>query len=123
MSGQSLAVIEPAKITEAPVVQQPVRTVEPISLLAKIAPAIAISSFFFCLWRYSYNFPYFDDFEVILGFLNSFLTTGHLSDKVHLLFEQHGEHRVVFDRAIALAEYWIAGKIDFRSLILIGNAA
>ncbi|HEY4284740.1 MAG TPA: hypothetical protein VGM62_16890 [Chthoniobacterales bacterium] len=124
MNGQSLAVIEPAKISDDPAGQQSVRTAKRLfHVIAIMVPAIAITSFFLCLWRYSYNFPYFDDFEVILGFLNSFLTTENLSNKVHLLFEQHGEHRVVFDRAIALAEYWISGKIDFRSLILIGNAA
>src|SRR5262249_34525230 len=74
-------------------------------------------------FRYSYNFPYFDDFEIILAFLNSFLTAGQASEKLRLLFEQHSEHRLVFDRAIALAEYFICGKIDFRSLVLIGNTA
>ncbi len=94
-----------------------------VSFTAIIVPVIAIVSFYFCLLRYCYNFPYFDDFEVILAFLNSYLTSGQLSEKIGLLFEQHGEHRVVFDRAVALAEYFVSGKIDFRVLILIGNAA
>jgi len=98
-------------------------TTKAVSLSAIIVAIIAIASFYFCLLRYAYNFPYFDDFEVILAFLNSYLTTGQASEKIRLLFEQHAEHRVVFARAVALTEYWLSGKIDFRVLILVGNAA
>ena len=33
-----------------------------VSFTAIIVPVIAIVSFYFCLLRYCYNFPYFDDF-------------------------------------------------------------
>src|SRR4051812_37739150 len=124
MSGQSFAVIEPVKIADEPAVPQPVKRARPLfHSVAILVPTIAIISFFCCLLRYSCNFPYFDDFEVILGFLNNFLTAGNVPEKVRLFFEQHNEHRLVFDRATALTEYWVSGKIDFRSLMLIGNAA
>jgi hypothetical protein len=100
-----------------------VKNTKLLTFVAIVVSAIAIVSFYVCLFKYSYNFPYFDDFEVILAFLNSFLTTGQAAEKLGLIFEQHSEHRVVFDRVIALAEYLVTGRIDFRSLILIGNAA
>jgi hypothetical protein len=87
------------------------------------AAAAAISSFFFYLWKYSYNFPYFDDFEVILDFLNRFAGSGSHSEQLRLLFEQHSEHRVAFTRLIALVEYYLVGRIDFRSFILIGHTS
>lgn len=95
----------------------------PLTVTALIVSAIAVFSYYFFLFRYSYNFPYFDDFEVILDFLNRFLTTGQGSEKLRLLFEQHGEHRLVFDRVVALVECYLFGQVEFRSLILIGSTA
>jgi hypothetical protein len=112
--------IAPQAIVNIPV---QVKNAKPQFLVAMIVPAIAIGSYYLCLCRYSYNFPYFDDFEVILGFLNRFITGRQFSEKLPLLFEQHGEHRLFFDRAVALAAYLVLGKIDFRSLVLIGNTA
>ena len=95
----------------------------PLTVIAIIVSGVAICSYYFFLFRYSYNFPYFDDFEVIVDFLNRFLTTGDFSEKLRLLFEQHNEHRPVFDRMVALMEYYSFGAIEFRSIVFIGNAA
>src|SRR5205085_516135 len=60
---------------------------------------------------------------VVLDFLNRFLTTSSGWDRARLLFEQHGEHRVLFGRMVALVACYTTGKVDFKWLILIGNAA
>ncbi len=93
------------------------------SVVGIIVSVIAIASFYLCLWKYSYNFPYFDDFEVILDFLNRFAASGGLSERLRLLFEQHSEHRVVFTRSIALLEYSVFGRINFQSFMLIGHTS
>jgi hypothetical protein len=91
--------------------------------LAFGTPAVVAGIYYLNLFRYSVNFPFFDDFEVILGFLNQYLTRPQLGERLRLLFEQHSEHRLVFDRLVALAQYSVFGELNFRWLIMIGNAA
>jgi hypothetical protein len=42
---------------------------------------------------------------------------------MQLFLEQHSEHRLVFDRIIALLEYYLLPQINFVSFIIIGNLA
>lgn len=96
---------------------------EALTVTAFLIPAVGIISFYYSLYKYSYNFPFFDDFDSILQFINNFIASTSIREKIRLLFEQHSEHRLVFDRAVALFEYYILGQINFKSFIIIGNGA
>lgn len=71
--------------------------------------------------RYSTNVPIADDYDAVLGFLHSFFQAGSPGEKLSLLFEQHNEHRIVFDRIVFLVQYLILGRVDFWQLTLFGN--
>ncbi len=76
--------------------------------------------FYSLIAKFAVNAPYWDDYDSILNFTNNFLGAG-FQDKVNLIFSQHNEHRISFSRVITLASYYLAGKINFRLLIFIGN--
>jgi len=73
------------------------------------------------VFRYSVNIPYYDDYDVILNFMNTFVQTETPMEKASLLFLQHNEHRIVFDRIITICYYYLFGEVDFKSLIVFGN--
>ncbi len=73
------------------------------------------------VFRYAVNIPYFDDYDAILNFLNKFIQVQTLGEKVSLLFSQHNEHRIVFDRVVSLCYYYLLNEVNFRSLIIFGN--
>jgi hypothetical protein len=70
---------------------------------------------------FSINMPFGDDYDAVLGFLNKFVTSNSLSEKIWFLFSQHNEHRIVFNRIIELMQYCIMGKANFYVLSIIGN--
>jgi hypothetical protein len=81
---------------------------------------LAIYVFYFSIFAFAVNIPYWDDYDSILNFSNNFLGSS-LKDKVPLIFSQHNEHRIVFTRISTLASYYLTGKINFKFLIFIGN--
>lgn len=84
--------------------------------------AIPIGIYYLTIYKNAYNFPYEDDFNSALSFITDFIFGGlSLWGKLKLLFSQYNEHRIVFDRLVFLADYWLVGNLNFRHLILIGN--
>jgi hypothetical protein len=77
----------------------------------------------YLLWviRYAVNVPYLDDYGSILFSLSEFFKADNLVSKLGVLFRQHNEHRLAFDRVIAIIHYWLLGRVDFRNLIIFGN--
>ncbi len=70
--------------------------------------------------KYAVNFPYMDDYNAILEFLSKFKIAS-FADKFFLLFSQHGDHRIFHSRVIYVIYYYLFGRINFRSIIFIGN--
>ena len=70
---------------------------------------------------FSVNVPFWDDYGAVLAFMNNFVQAGALDAKLRLLFSQHNEHRLVFNRVVLLAQYFLIGKIDFKSLMIFGD--
>ncbi|QKZ15858.1 hypothetical protein HU175_22410 [Spirosoma sp. KUDC1026] len=76
---------------------------------------------FFGIWQvYAVNVAKWDD-HALREFLFNFDRESALSDKIYLLFKQHNEHRIVYDRIVTLLDYQLTGKLNFRHLMLIGN--
>lgn len=69
---------------------------------------------------FSSNYPYWDDYPTILGYLNNFCESS-TKDKILSLFMQHNEHRIFFNRIIEIIQYYAFGNVNFYYLILIGN--
>ncbi len=82
------------------------------------APAVF---FFWAVASAALNIPIGDDFDTVLGFLNSFLSAGDFFGKAGIVFEQHNEHRLVFNRLVTLIQYYLFGEADLRGLIIFGN--
>lgn len=70
--------------------------------------------------KYSANFPFWDDYDAILGFLNQREERNFLAS-FYALFDQHNEHRIALPRLIELAVFKIVGEVNFVHLIFVGN--
>lgn len=84
---------------------------------------LTVSVFLLYFWtiiRYSANVPYWDDYQAVLLFINDFFSA-NANDKISLLFSQHNEHRIVFNRVVQIFLYKIFGRVDFIHLIILGN--
>lgn len=71
--------------------------------------------------KYAANVPFQDDYDAILYFLSHFIEARTLQEKLALLFSQHNEHRIVFDRIVSLCCYSLFGEANFKYLIVFGN--
>lgn len=70
--------------------------------------------------KYALNLPSQDDYDAILGFLIKYKNaTGW--DKLTVCLSQHNEHRILSSRIIYLLYDSLAGGINFRGIIFIGN--
>lgn len=87
-----------------------------------IAMALPVIAYFYLVFRFSVNVPYWDDFEAELGFILKYLDPGSASDRFLLLFSRHNEHRIFFVRLAALADYYLTGSVNFKLLTIAGNA-
>ena len=79
--------------------------------------------FIIFLWaelRYDVNMPNWDDYDSVLNWLVTFSRPASFMDKVDLLFRQHNEHRIVFDRLVELAELHALGVVNFIYLDVFG---
>jgi hypothetical protein len=74
-----------------------------------------------CVIRYTLNVPIWDDFDLILHFINNFVQTPSLKERLAQLFLQHNEHRMVFERIIFILQYYLFGRVNFQYLNYLGN--
>ena len=72
---------------------------------------------------YAYDFPYMDDYPVVVDFLNRLPGAGTLGEKVALLLEQNNFHRLVLAKLIAWANVGLTGSVDFRVMQYVGLVA
>jgi len=72
------------------------------------------------VYHHAVNTPFSDDFDAILGFINTYQETGPRS-LISLILAQHNEHRIAFSKIIFAIYFTIFGKINFSPLIWIGN--
>jgi hypothetical protein len=84
--------------------------------------AVMAGIYAFTVWRYTINFPFWDDYFALLDFIDVQITEPSIAIRIAALFEQHYEHRVVTGRLIAWAWYGVNGAVNFRALVFIGNA-
>ena len=73
------------------------------------------------IFKYAVNIPVMDDFDAVLNFTNAFSQAQTGGSKIAVLFSQHNEHRLVFDRIIFLCYYYLFHEVDFFFFIVFGN--
>ncbi len=91
----------------------------------KIAITIITFAFLLYLWailKFTAYMPFADDYSVVLRSLNTYTAPdADMIQKFKMLFYQHMESRLVFNKIIELLQYYIFGQVNFLYLVLIGN--
>ncbi|WP_157474961.1 hypothetical protein [Dyadobacter sp. Leaf189] len=82
-----------------------------------------IFSYFFLIILHAVNIPRGDDLYCLLLFTQSFRDAKSWTQCFQLLFEQWVEHRIIYSRLTALASYWLHGTLNFKTIMIIGNAS
>ncbi|GAB3923045.1 hypothetical protein [Larkinella terrae] len=83
---------------------------------------IPVFIYYQTVYNNAVNLPFEDDFDSALKFLSTYLFNTHsAAEQIRLIFSQHNEHRIVFDRLVFLLDYYLNGSLNFRHLILVGN--
>lgn len=77
--------------------------------------------FYFLFFKYTVNAPINDDYQAILDSVNKLISTDSYSEKIKILFSQHNEHRIVYDRIWAIISYKLHTHVDFNFLSFVGN--
>ncbi|WP_077133977.1 hypothetical protein [Spirosoma montaniterrae] len=76
---------------------------------------------FFGVWQYyAVNVPKWDD-HALRGFLHNLSLESTFSGKIYQFFQQHNEHRIVFDRVVTYLDYRVFGTLSYTHLMLVGN--
>jgi hypothetical protein len=91
-----------------------------IKIISAIFAIAAMALYLNSVWLFSLNIPYADDYDSVLGFLNQFVAAENYIQKATILFNQHNEHRLVFNHLVQLL-FLGFGEINFRYLIFFGN--
>ena len=82
---------------------------------------VFLGIYFRIIYQNTYNIPRWDDYDVFLQFLCDYVNSPSPGEKLALVFESHGPHRIVFTRLIVLLSYCITGKVNITAFIIIGN--
>ena len=77
--------------------------------------------FYWVFFKFTVNAPINDDYQAILDFINKIISTDSYTEKIKLIFSQHNEHRIVYDRIWTIISYKLQRNVDFNFLSFIGN--
>lgn len=89
-----------------------------------IAFVLPLSLYYFFVASLALNLPFGDDYGNILLFLVRFLQLdGQTIEQLKLIFIENNQHRNAFSHILYLATYFLSGKINFYTLVLVGNSA
>ncbi|MBC3783786.1 hypothetical protein [Spirosoma utsteinense] len=91
-------------------------------ILIGLIALVPIVRYYDVVWHNAVNVPFEDDFNSTLQFITNYaFHSQSLASKWRLIFAQHNEHRIAFDRLVFLVDYAIGGHVNFRNQILFGN--
>jgi len=91
-------------------------------LAAVVVALLALAAYLVAAGRLAVDFPYWDDYYAVLDSLGKVRASETVAEKAAAVFSQHNEHRVAWLRALALTCWAVQGRVDFRTLIWLGNA-
>jgi hypothetical protein len=76
--------------------------------------------YFFCIFQYAVNIPFWDDFDLLWETI-LIVQADTFLQKIDILFSQHNEHRMAFPRLVLQFIYFIFGEVDFKATQVVGN--
>lgn len=91
-------------------------------LPSAVLSLVAAAAYLLAAGRLAVDFPYWDDYYAVLDSLGKVRASETVGEKVAAVFSQHNEHRVAWLRGVALSCWAVQGRVDFRTLIWLGNA-
>lgn len=93
------------------------------SSIGVLVLAIPVLILFVILACWSENIVFHDDYALLAFLLDWTDPALAWGDKLQRLIEPHNHHRIVYDRLVTLATYYLTGRINILAMILLGNAA
>ncbi len=91
-----------------------------VEVLFLCTGAFVVLVYMAVLIRETANFPFRDDYDAILSFLNRFVEAD-FGTKLQLIASQHNEHRILIPRLFILAQYYLMGNVNFKVLVFMGS--
>ena len=88
--------------------------------LVLVAPVLVLM---LMLSVWSENIVFHDDYALLQFLLDWTDPAVPWGQKMHRLVEPHNHHRIVYDRLVALATYYLTGRMNVLMMIALGNAA
>ena len=77
--------------------------------------------FYVAIYRYAINVPVVDDL-LYIDSIRRITTPGtSFADIMRVLVEQHNDHRILLSRLVVLADYWVEGQVNYRTLTIVGS--
>ena len=90
-----------------------------LAWLTLVAP---ITAFYAILYRESNNLPELDDYDAVLGFLNTFFTLHGTGQRLSFfLSSMHVQYKLLFEHLIFVVEAGLTGRVNFFFLQQLGN--
>lgn len=84
------------------------------------AIVFVIGAYFFIVYHYSVNIPFWDDYTH-LDVITSIVSSDSITEKFKLFFSFHNEHRIALARLVTLAALALSNDLNFVTLIILGN--
>ena len=89
-------------------------------LVAGFLILIPVVLFWYVWAQYAVNVPKWDD-HALKVFLTNLDAESSVWSKLARFFQQHNEHRIVYDRLVTWLDFTLSGKLNYRHLMIIGN--
>ena len=77
--------------------------------------------FYIAIYRYAINVPVVDDLLYIDSIRRITMPGTSFADIMRVLVEQHNDHRILLSRLVVLADYWVEGQVNYRTLTIVGS--
>jgi hypothetical protein len=78
--------------------------------------------YYFCIFIFAVNIPFWDDYDSLRQHI-AISSSDSLQERISILFSQHNEHRIAFNRIVFVLYDLLFQEINFKFLPLIGNSA
>ncbi|MBO0948488.1 hypothetical protein [Fibrella forsythiae] len=91
--------------------------------VAGLLIALPIAIWLWALLRYAVDVVYNDDYALLTFIARWHNPAVSWSDRFADLVALHNTHRIIYDRLVSLASYYLTGQINFVLMIWLGNLA
>ena len=81
---------------------------------------LLIVYFFYSFFRVTSDIPINDDYAVLENFTD-IINSNSSFEKIKLIFKQHNEHRILYDKLWFFIDYKLFNQLNFNHLSFIGN--